>query len=258
MEPRPRKLVVIPAYNEERYLPKVLDALRPLKKRGDYEVLVIDDGSQDKTAHIARHMGFKVISHHDNLGKTQALKTGLEYAIEGGFKHMAVFDADWFNPSVKHVKKMFKPLEKRGKDGLPKTLRTIGRTDEAGWKRDDRNWLINYSGVMGFNVATLKPWLAGNEKWNDYMDDTRWPEHPLAVLMSDQKTQLVDGIVFEKASPLRRAEEGYARFHQDREAVLDQIHAMQVKEKRDAIARGQEMEKLSPTELEAAVNIRMA
>jgi glycosyltransferase involved in cell wall biosynthesis len=250
-----RKLVVIPAFNEENYLPKVLQALKPLRDREDFDVVVVDDGSTDGTAEIAGRHGFKVISHPKNRGKTQALKTALGYAVEHGFKYMALFDADWYNPSVGHVEQMFEPLAERGGDGLPRYNRTIGMTDEAGWKMDDREWLINFSGVMGFNVAALKPWLRGNEKWADYMEGTRWPEHPLATLFNDEKTLIVDGIVFEKASPLRKREEGYARFHQDREAVLDQIHADEVKSKRDAMARGEVMERLSSDEVEKAVRI---
>jgi peptidoglycan/xylan/chitin deacetylase (PgdA/CDA1 family) len=53
--------VVIPAYNEEQYLPSCLQSLREQDFQGDYEVIVVDNGSTDRTAEVARRYGAQVI-----------------------------------------------------------------------------------------------------------------------------------------------------------------------------------------------------
>ncbi|HEX7017942.1 MAG TPA: glycosyltransferase family 2 protein [Patescibacteria group bacterium] len=69
--------VVVPAYNEEKYLAKVL------KKIGHYtsHIIVVDDGSSDQTATIASQYTAHVLKHRVNLGKGAALTTGCEYAF---------------------------------------------------------------------------------------------------------------------------------------------------------------------------------
>ena len=70
--------VIIPAYNEEAVIAQVLQDLG--KPEGCQEILVIDDGSSDQTAEIARKNGATVIVHRINKGYGAALKTGLRAA----------------------------------------------------------------------------------------------------------------------------------------------------------------------------------
>jgi glycosyltransferase involved in cell wall biosynthesis len=79
-----RILVVIPAYNEERYIGSVVIKARKYA----HTVLVIDDGSKDYTADIAREAGAVVIVHAQNQGKGAALNTGMREV--GRFKPDAV------------------------------------------------------------------------------------------------------------------------------------------------------------------------
>lgn len=71
-------VAIIPAYNEEKALADVIG------KTLDYvdEVIVVDDGSSDKTSEVAVEAGARVIKHSVNLGKGEALKSGFK-AIEG-------------------------------------------------------------------------------------------------------------------------------------------------------------------------------
>jgi len=83
--------IAMPAYNEEREIGRVLDALR---REGYSKVIVVDDGSRDKTAKIARSKGAVVVSHPRNMGLGAALRTGLRTAYERGADCAVTFDAD--------------------------------------------------------------------------------------------------------------------------------------------------------------------
>lgn len=83
--------IVMPAHNEERSIGSVLDALR---KKGWREIIVVNDGSRDRTAEIARSKGAIVVTHPRNMGLGAALRTGLKTAFEQGADRVVTFDAD--------------------------------------------------------------------------------------------------------------------------------------------------------------------
>jgi glycosyltransferase involved in cell wall biosynthesis len=82
--------VVVPAYNEEAVVEQVIGRL----KRNHYEVVVVDDGSTDRTANIAGAAGAIVVRHPINLGQGAALQTGIEFALSRGADILVTFDAD--------------------------------------------------------------------------------------------------------------------------------------------------------------------
>lgn len=86
-----RMLIIIPAYNEEQALPHVLAELAGLS---DADVLVIDDGSVDRTSEVARAGGAFVATLPFNLGIGGALRTGFRYAARRGYTWAVQFDAD--------------------------------------------------------------------------------------------------------------------------------------------------------------------
>ena len=81
---------VIPAYNEERDISAIV------KKTKKYVegIVVVDDGSRDKTRHAAEQANAIVLSHAINLGKGAALKTGCDFAVKKGAKFIVALDAD--------------------------------------------------------------------------------------------------------------------------------------------------------------------
>lgn len=86
-------LVIIPAYNEEESIEIVLeDVLGVFKDKAD--VLVIDDGSRDKTAILAKKAGADVISLSTNQGAGAAAQTGYIYASRKGYQFAGQIDAD--------------------------------------------------------------------------------------------------------------------------------------------------------------------
>jgi glycosyltransferase involved in cell wall biosynthesis len=87
-----RVLAIIPAYNEAASIGSTLDELREV--RPDVDLLVIDDGSKDATAEIARSRGAVVLTLPFNLGIGGALRTGFRWAVERGYERAFQFDAD--------------------------------------------------------------------------------------------------------------------------------------------------------------------
>lgn len=83
-------LVIIPAHNEEKNIGGILKEL----KKYFSNILVVNDGSTDKTEEIAKQENVIVISHKTCQGKGEALKTGFKYAIEKKFDAVITMDGD--------------------------------------------------------------------------------------------------------------------------------------------------------------------
>jgi glycosyltransferase involved in cell wall biosynthesis len=82
--------VVIAAYNEAAVIARVVMEVT----RAGYPVVVVDDGSKDATADVARAAGAAVIQHPFNLGQGAALQTGIDHALANGAQVLVTFDAD--------------------------------------------------------------------------------------------------------------------------------------------------------------------
>jgi glycosyltransferase involved in cell wall biosynthesis len=81
---------IIPAYNEEKHIGDVVRRTRQVLGN----VLVVDDGSQDRTAERAREAGGEVIVHEQNRGKGETIKTGLRHWLDRQFDFVIILDAD--------------------------------------------------------------------------------------------------------------------------------------------------------------------
>jgi glycosyltransferase involved in cell wall biosynthesis len=91
-----RTLVFAPAWNEAENLPAVLDELHD--GLPDADVLVVDDGSTDATAEIARAGGAEVVSFGENRGLPAGIAAGYQYALEHGYDLCGRVDADGQHP----------------------------------------------------------------------------------------------------------------------------------------------------------------
>jgi glycosyltransferase involved in cell wall biosynthesis len=89
-------LVFIPAWNEEGNLPAVLDGLKAALPGVD--VLVVDDGSTDRTAEVARAHGAEVRSLGSNQGLRVGIAVGYRWALEHGYAYCGRVDADGQHP----------------------------------------------------------------------------------------------------------------------------------------------------------------
>jgi glycosyltransferase involved in cell wall biosynthesis len=90
-------IVFIPAWNEEQNLPAVLDDLRAHLPEAD--VLVVDDGSTDRTADVAREHGAEVLSLGGNRGLSVGIAAGYRWALEHDYAFCGRVDADGQHPA---------------------------------------------------------------------------------------------------------------------------------------------------------------
>ncbi|MEM4254081.1 MAG: glycosyltransferase family 2 protein [Candidatus Woesearchaeota archaeon] len=98
--------IVIAAYNEEN---SISDVVKELHSAGYKNVVVIDDGSKDKTFDAALSAGATVLQHIVNRGQGAALKTGIDYALEQGADVIVTFDADGQH-RVEDIPAVIKPV----------------------------------------------------------------------------------------------------------------------------------------------------
>ncbi len=100
-----RIFCIIPALNEEKYLSEVVAKVKPSVE----EVVVVDDGSTDRTAELARLAGATVLRHSINSGQGASLETGNQYALRNGAEIIFHFDADG-QFSVADIPEVLAPL----------------------------------------------------------------------------------------------------------------------------------------------------
>ncbi|MFZ2487877.1 MAG: glycosyltransferase family 2 protein [Anaerolineae bacterium] len=87
-----RRLLILPAHNEAGNLPRVL--LEVCQAAPGYDLVVIDDGSRDATAVVARTYGATVVTLPVNLGYGGAVQTGFRFAVENNYDLAVVMDSD--------------------------------------------------------------------------------------------------------------------------------------------------------------------
>ncbi len=85
-------LIIIPAYNEEENIVRVVEHLKLNYPQYDY--VVVNDGSSDRTKEICLSHGYRLISHRANLGLAGAFQSGMKYAMRNGYDAALQFDGD--------------------------------------------------------------------------------------------------------------------------------------------------------------------
>src|SRR5688572_15307829 len=87
-----RGVAILPAFDEERTIGPVLDGIR--QACPTFDIVVVDDGSRDRTAEVARRHGATVLRHPFNMGYGAALQTAYKYAAQAGYPVLVQLDAD--------------------------------------------------------------------------------------------------------------------------------------------------------------------
>jgi polyprenyl-phospho-N-acetylgalactosaminyl synthase len=103
--------IVMAAYNEETKIAKVIDSL----KKNYNNIVVVDDGSEDKTFEISNSKKVFVLKHFLNRGQGAALKTGIDFSLREGAEIIVTFDADG-QFLAKDIKKIIEPIIKKEAD----------------------------------------------------------------------------------------------------------------------------------------------
>lgn len=136
-------LLVVPSYNEEENVlnnyQKILDYNK--KNRTDYEAIIINDGSKDKTEEICITNNIPHITLVHNLGIGGAVQTGYKYALENGYDIAVQFDGDGQH-DVRYVKDIIDPIVK-GKANMVIGSRFIDKTSSEFKSTAARRFGIN-------------------------------------------------------------------------------------------------------------------
>ena len=85
-------LIIIPAYNEEENIERVVSVLN--EQYSEYDYVIINDGSRDRTSQISHRNHYNIIDLPINLGLAGAFQTGMKYAYEHDYDYALQFDAD--------------------------------------------------------------------------------------------------------------------------------------------------------------------
>jgi len=139
---------VIPAYNEEATIGSVVLSTRQHVLR----VIVVDDGSTDRTAELAQLAGAQVISHYENMGKGAALKTGFRAARDADIIVTLDSDAQHY-PS--DIPQLLEPILTGEADVVNGSRYLNGNhTDTPGYRRVGQNVLDIATNISGGSQIT--------------------------------------------------------------------------------------------------------
>ncbi len=135
-------LVIIPCYNESATIGSIVLKVKSLVDN----VLVVDDGSTDDTARIAKAAGANVISHKKNYGKSAAIKNGFKYALNKNYDYIVTIDGDGqHNPD--EIPSVLKMLKNNGNDIIV-GYRSGNNTEMPGWRKIGKN-VLDYTTSFG-------------------------------------------------------------------------------------------------------------
>ena len=125
-------LIIIPAYNEAENIEKTV---KDVIDNTNYDYVVVNDCSKDKTLEVCRKNNFNVISLPVNFGLTSGIQVGMKYAYKNGYDIAIQFDGDGQH-QAKYLPRLVEKIEKEKVDVAigsrfvtekkPKTLRMLG------------------------------------------------------------------------------------------------------------------------------------
>lgn len=152
--------VIIPAFNEEKNIGQVIEEV---KKIIDW-VIVVDDGSADKTEQFAKEKNAEVLKHSVNSGQGAALKTGTDWAVFRGAEIIVHFDADGQH-SADDIKFLIEPIIKdEAEIVLGSRFLSCVHPLERGNKKYQMPWTKKYLILW---PATVFNWLMTGIKLTD-------------------------------------------------------------------------------------------
>lgn len=139
--------VVIPTMNEEESIGEVMDEINNALSGRDYEVLIVDTESTDKTRKIARSKGARVVDE-PRRGYGRAYKTGFE---EARGEIIATLDADCTYPARK-IPEMAIMIEEEGYEFISTDRLSNVSSDVMGWMHRFGNWVLKTTANILFGI----------------------------------------------------------------------------------------------------------
>jgi glycosyltransferase involved in cell wall biosynthesis len=194
-------VIVVPAYNEKR---TIVEVIRGLKQHGFTALIVVDDGSRDRTGELARREGAIRLRHLLNRGLGGALGTGISAALRLGAEVTVTFDADGqHDPS--DIARLLAPIEAGRAEvvigsrmldprGMPYHRRLANRLANlvtfllfGGWTTDSQSGL---RALTHRAAACLQLTTSGMEASSEIIAEAvrhrwRWQEVPVRAIYTD-------------------------------------------------------------------------
>ncbi len=165
----PKILIIIPAYNEEATIAQVIKKTKKFIEKNciNAEIIVINDGSEDRTSLEAQKAGAIVIDLIINLGYWRALQTGMLYGYYKGFEYFITMDADGQH-IAEEISKILTPLQQKKADVI------IGSCIKRGGISKKIVWAF-FRYLTGMKIKDLTSgFRAYNRKSVKYLIDYRY------------------------------------------------------------------------------------
>jgi len=105
-------LILVPVWNEESKVEKVIN---DIQQYSSYDILVVDDGSRDRTSEVAEKTGCKVVKHKTNLGVGSAIRTAIKYALANGYEILVPVSGTGKTPAT-NIPNLVNPIINQGYD----------------------------------------------------------------------------------------------------------------------------------------------
>lgn len=135
-------LIIIPAYNEEKNIERVLEELERPEIAEIADILVMNDASSDSTNWVVKAHGHTLVSHVFNLGYGSALQLGYKYAIRRKYSYVIQMDADGQH-DVCNIPVIYQRLKQQDADGrcrISCSVRVLWREVQSIRSPLRRNW----------------------------------------------------------------------------------------------------------------------
>ena len=188
-------LIIVPAYNEEKSLPGVVQDLR--KHAAYADVLVVDDGSCDATARIAAELGVTVLRLPFNLGIGGAMQVGYLYAERQGYDVAVQFDGDGQH-KAEEIEKLLQPIISGSADIAAGSRFLTPGGYQAPFSRKIGIWIFSFllSRILGTRVTdTTSGFRAANRRVIEYFArfyPEDYPEVETLVLLHKKGDRIIE------------------------------------------------------------------
>ena len=158
----PRTYVVLPAYNEETGLAALLDKMHHALDGLDYQILVVDDGSKDRTSEVARMGGAEVLLHPQNKGLGATVRDGLIEAARRARPEdvVVVLDADDTHPPSR-ILAMQRKLDQGYDVVIASRFRLGSRVVGVSWSRRLYSWGASWLFQLFYPIHGVRDFTCG-------------------------------------------------------------------------------------------------